>query len=99
MVQASIFNNVKKVVALSTDKASSPINLYGATKLCSDKLFLSSNNIIGKKNITFSIHVHIGLDDKDKLVKVTNTLRRWIAPMLALSTNSPFFEGENTGML
>ena len=51
------------------------------------------------KNITFSIHVHIGLDDKDKLVKVTNTLRRWIAPMLALSTNSPFFEGENTGML
>ncbi|MAZ61456.1 MAG: hypothetical protein CMG50_04695 [Candidatus Marinimicrobia bacterium] len=51
------------------------------------------------KNITFSIHVHIGLDDKDKLIKVTNTLRRWIAPMLALSTNSPFFEGENTGML
>ena len=51
------------------------------------------------KNITFSIHVHIGLDDKDKLIKVTNTLRRWIAPLLALSTNSPFFEGNNTGML
>ncbi len=55
IIEASIFNNVKKVVALSTDKASSPINLYGATKLCSDKLFLSSNNIIGKKNITFSV--------------------------------------------
>jgi len=51
------------------------------------------------KNITFSIHVHIGLDDKDKLIKVTNTLRRWIAPLLALSTNSPFFEGKDTGML
>ena len=51
------------------------------------------------KNITFSIHVHIGLNDKDKLVSVTNTLRRWISPLLALSTNSPFFEGQNTGML
>ena len=50
------------------------------------------------KNITFSIHVHIGLDDKEKLIKVTNTLRRWIAPMLALSANSPFIEGSNTGM-
>ena len=55
IIEASITNNVKKVVALSTDKASSPINLYGATKLCSDKLFLSSNNIRGKKNITFSV--------------------------------------------
>ena len=44
-----------KVVALSTDKASSPINLYGATKLCSDKLFLSANNIKGKRNINFSV--------------------------------------------
>jgi len=55
IIEASIINNVKKVVALSTDKASSPINLYGATKLCSDKLFLSSNNIRGKKDITFSV--------------------------------------------
>ena len=55
IIEASITNNVKKVVALSTDKASSPINLYGATKLCSDKLFLSSNNIRGKKDITFSV--------------------------------------------
>ncbi len=50
------------------------------------------------KNMTFSIHVHIGLDSTDKLIKITNTLRRWIAPMLALSVNSPFFEGFNTGM-
>ena len=47
--------SVKKVIALSTDKASAPINLYGATKLCSDKLFISANNIRGKKDITFSI--------------------------------------------
>jgi UDP-N-acetylglucosamine 4,6-dehydratase len=47
--------SVKKVIALSTDKASAPINLYGATKLCSDKLFISANNIKGKKDITFSI--------------------------------------------
>jgi UDP-N-acetylglucosamine 4,6-dehydratase len=55
IIEASIYNNVKKVVALSTDKASSPINLYGATKLCSDKLFLSSNNITGKTKIIFSV--------------------------------------------
>jgi UDP-N-acetylglucosamine 4,6-dehydratase/5-epimerase len=47
--------DVKKVIALSTDKAVSPINLYGASKLCSDKLVLSSNNIKGKKDISFSV--------------------------------------------
>jgi UDP-N-acetylglucosamine 4,6-dehydratase/5-epimerase len=46
---------VENVIALSTDKASSPINLYGATKLCSDKLFVSANNIKGRKNIKFSV--------------------------------------------
>jgi FlaA1/EpsC-like NDP-sugar epimerase len=55
IIEAAIDNNVKKVIALSTDKASSPINLYGATKLCSDKLFISSNNIVGKKDIKFSV--------------------------------------------
>jgi FlaA1/EpsC-like NDP-sugar epimerase len=55
VVEACLETGVKKVIALSTDKAAAPINLYGATKLCSDKLFLSANNIIGKKNIIFSI--------------------------------------------
>ena len=55
IVSASIKNNVKKVIALSTDKASNPINLYGATKLVSDKLFISANNYVGKKNVSFSV--------------------------------------------
>ena len=55
LVESCLDNNVEKVVALSTDKASSPINLYGATKLCSDKLVLSANNIKGKRKITFSV--------------------------------------------
>ena len=46
---------IKKVLALSTDKASSPINLYGATKLCADKLFIAANNFKGNKKITFSV--------------------------------------------
>lgn len=55
IVDACLNSNVKKVVALSTDKAAAPINLYGATKLCSDKLFSAANNIKGKKNISFSL--------------------------------------------
>ena len=55
IIEAAIEKNVKKVLALSTDKAVAPINLYGATKLCSDKLFLAANNIKGSRKITFSI--------------------------------------------
>ena len=55
IIECSLKTGVQNVVALSTDKASSPINLYGATKLCSDKLFINSNNIKGKKNIKFSV--------------------------------------------
>jgi len=55
IIEACLDTRVKKVIALSTDKAVAPINLYGATKLCSDKLFISANNIIGKKNLSFSI--------------------------------------------
>ena len=55
IIQAAIDCNVKKVLALSTDKAVNPINLYGASKLVSDKLFVAANNIVGKKKISFSI--------------------------------------------
>ena len=55
VISACLTNKVRKVIALSTDKASSPINLYGATKLTSDKLFVSANNYKGKKNIKFSV--------------------------------------------
>jgi len=55
LVQACLDTEVKNVVALSTDKAAAPINLYGATKLCSDKLFTAANNIRGTRDITFSV--------------------------------------------
>ena len=55
LIEAAISANVKKIIALSTDKAAAPINLYGATKLCSDKLFIAANNYAGKKNISFSV--------------------------------------------
>ncbi len=55
VIDACFANNVKEVVALSTDKAAAPINLYGATKLASDKLFIAANNIRGKRDIRFSV--------------------------------------------
>ena len=55
VIYAAVKNNVKDVIALSTDKACAPINLYGATKLVSDKLFTAANNIRGSKNIRFSV--------------------------------------------
>lgn len=55
IIETCIDANVSNVIALSTDKASSPVNLYGATKLCSDKLFTSAQNIIGKKKLIFSV--------------------------------------------
>ena len=55
VIEASIDAGVRKIVALSTDKASSPINLYGATKLTADKLFVAANNIRGKRDIKFSV--------------------------------------------
>jgi len=55
VIQAALETNVKRVVALSTDKACAPVNLYGATKLTSDKLFVAANNISGDKNIKFSV--------------------------------------------
>lgn len=55
LIRACLENKVEKVVALSTDKAAAPINLYGATKLVSDKLFIAANNIKGDRKITFSV--------------------------------------------
>ena len=55
IINTSINFGVKKIIALSTDKAAAPINLYGATKLAADKLFISANNLIGKRDIRFSV--------------------------------------------
>jgi len=55
VIEAALSNNVKKVIALSTDKACVPINLYGATKLTSDKLFINANLIKGKNKTIFSV--------------------------------------------
>jgi len=55
VIEACLDNGVQRVVALSTDKAAAPINLYGATKLCSDKLFVAANNIKGHRDIRFSV--------------------------------------------
>ena len=55
VISAAITNNVEKVIALSTDKAANPINLYGATKLASDKLFVAANNMTGGHNTSFSV--------------------------------------------
>jgi len=55
VVRAAIDNGIKKVVALSTDKAANPINLYGASKLASDKIFIAGNNISGRSETRFSV--------------------------------------------
>jgi len=55
VVQACLDTDVRRVVVLSTDKATAPINLYGATKLCSDKLFIAANNIKGQRDLRFSV--------------------------------------------
>jgi UDP-N-acetylglucosamine 4,6-dehydratase len=55
LIEACLSTSVSRVVALSTDKAAAPINLYGATKLCSDKLFIAANNIKGKRDLRLSV--------------------------------------------
>jgi len=55
IIQAAISQKVNKVIALSTDKAANPINLYGATKLASDKIFVAANNIVGNQKTIFSV--------------------------------------------
>ncbi len=55
LIEACLDSQVRRVVALSTDKAAAPVNLYGATKLCSDKLFVAANNIKGSRDLRFSV--------------------------------------------
>jgi UDP-N-acetylglucosamine 4,6-dehydratase/5-epimerase len=55
LIEACMDHSVERVIALSTDKAAAPINLYGATKLCSDKLFIAANNIRGKRPTRYSV--------------------------------------------
>ena len=55
IIEASLACNVKKIIALSTDKAANPINLYGATKLASDKLFVTANSLAGSQDTKFSV--------------------------------------------
>ncbi|MGA2190574.1 MAG: UDP-N-acetylglucosamine 4,6-dehydratase (inverting) [Steroidobacteraceae bacterium] len=55
VIQASLASNVNRVIALSSDKAANPINLYGATKLASDKLFVAANNMVGDRRTRFSV--------------------------------------------
>jgi len=55
VIEAALANGVDKVIALSTDKAANPVNLYGATKLASDKLFVAANNIVGDRKTKFAV--------------------------------------------
>lgn len=55
VISAAIANDVQRVIALSTDKAANPVNLYGATKLCSDKLFIAANNLAGHHRTRFAV--------------------------------------------
>jgi len=54
---------------------------------------------LARRNITFGLHVHIGIDGPNKAVRVSNSLRRWISPLMAISANSPFFDGVRTGLM
>ncbi len=78
------------------------------TALADDQSFVDSEgyqwvaqqlHFYAQRNITFATHVHVAMPDAEAAIAVTNAARRWLAPLLALSTNSPFFHGHDTGML
>jgi UDP-N-acetylglucosamine 4,6-dehydratase len=60
VIYAAIYRNVKRVIALSTDTAANPINLYGATKLCADKLFVAADSCVGQHLTSFTV-IHYGM--------------------------------------
>jgi len=77
------------------------------TAICKDQTFVENKSYkwvssqlsyYAKRNITFANHVHVAVNGEECAIHVANALRRWIAPLLALSANSPFFEGELTGL-
>ena len=82
VIDASIDTNVKKVVALSTDKACDPINFYGATKLASDKLFISSNAYTGKHKTRLSV-VRYGnvMGSRGSIISFLETKKTGILPI------------------
>ncbi|MEX0803122.1 MAG: UDP-N-acetylglucosamine 4,6-dehydratase (inverting) [Candidatus Binatia bacterium] len=86
IVRAVLRSDVKKVVALSTDKAASPINLYGASKLASDKIFVAANNLSGSKRALFSV-VRYGnvLGSRGSVIPLFQKLVRESAPELPIT--------------
>lgn len=86
VVQAAIFQKVSKVIALSTDKAANPINLYGASKLASDKIFVAANNIVGSQKTSFSV-VRYGnvVNSRGSVVEVFKNLIEKGSPYLPIT--------------
>ena len=100
---------LRKNTKMMGDKLGFQIGISGThpTALCKDQSFVQNEsynwvakqlNYYARRNITFAMHVHIAVKDENYAIAISNALRQWIAPLLALSTNSPFFEGEKTGM-
>jgi carboxylate-amine ligase len=98
-------NNTRKL----GEKLEFNIGISGThpTAMCKDQKFVNNEsynwvadqmNYYARRNVTFATHVHIAINDENRAIHVANALRRWIAPLLALSTNSPFFESELTGL-
>ena len=86
VINAAIDNGVSKVIALSTDKAANPINLYGATKLCADKLFIAANHLAGRQGTRFAV-VRYGnvLDSRGSLIPLFRKLIREGAEKLPIT--------------
>ena len=86
VIDASLYNNVQKVIALSTDKACNPINLYGATKLCSDKLFAAANVYAGSNKDTQFAVVRYGnvLGSRGSVIPFLKSVRKQVFCLLPM---------------